>query len=51
MIDEATGYNEFIDEKNKLSAIWILEDMLEAEKYLWLDTKRTEDLIKQLNEI
>lgn len=47
MIDEATGY----DEENKKQVIIILEDMLDAKKYLWLDTAKLEDLLKKIKEL
>lgn len=47
MIDEATGY----DQENKKQVIIILEDMLDAKKYLWLDTAKLEDLLKKIKEL
>lgn len=49
MIHEATWY----DEENKNRVIEILEDMIDAAKYLWLEAaiERLEKLLKNIKEI
>jgi len=47
MIDKATGYENQENEQ----LIVILEDILDAEKFLWMDTKKTEGLLSKLEEL